>query len=100
VPRTSYQPLSANEEAATTVHTTPGRPSSPLLFARPATYYGDGPFDPASSESSDEEEDESSLLLEKKLAPSSPGMAELGDGFSGMGLRDDNNTKVSLMSWQ
>jgi len=99
MPRTSYQPLSANdEEAAATVHTTLGRLSSPLLFARPATYYGDGPFDAASSESSDDEDDESGSLLEKKLAPSSPGMAELADGFSGSGFRDDHITKVSY--WQ
>ena len=84
-----------------TVHTASGNPSSPLRFARPATYYGDGPFEAASSESSDEEEDdESSSFLEKKFAPSSPGMAELGDGGSGLVLRDDNNTKVGLVSWQ
>ena len=97
MPRTSYQLLSANEEAAATVHTTSGHPSSPLRFAKPATYYGDGPFDAASSESSD---DESESLLEKKFTPSSPGMAELGDGYSGLGSRDDNGTKVSLVSWQ
>lgn len=41
-------------------------------YAKPATYYEDGPFDPPSSES---DEDES--LLEKE-SPSSPGIAEFG----------------------
>ena len=60
------------------------------FIARPAIYYGDGPFDPPSSD--DEEEDqhslrhssedlaESVLLLNvDKSGPSSPGRAERGD---------------------
>jgi dipeptidyl aminopeptidase B len=59
------------------------------FIARPAVYYGDGPFDPPSSE--DEEEAEGSrhsseadaegvlLLNVDKSGPSSPGRAERGD---------------------
>ncbi|KAJ7777301.1 dipeptidyl aminopeptidase [Mycena metata] len=44
----------------------------PPLHIRPQTYYGDGPFDPPSSDEEDE------ALLEKRL-PSSPGLAERGN---------------------
>lgn len=60
------------------------------FIARPATYYGDGPFDPPSSDDDEEEVDsgrhsseanaESVLLLNaNKSGPSSPGRAERGD---------------------
>jgi dipeptidyl aminopeptidase B len=60
------------------------------FIARPATYYGDGPFDPPSSDDDGEEADgsrhssehdaESVLLLNvDKSGPSSPGRAERGD---------------------
>ena len=60
------------------------------FVARPATYYGDGPFDPPSSDDEGEEAEgsrrsfeddaESVLLLNvDKTGPSSPGTAERGD---------------------
>lgn len=60
------------------------------FVARPATYYGDGPFDPPSSDDDGEEAEgirhsfeddaESVLLLNvDKSGPSSPGTAERGD---------------------
>lgn len=60
------------------------------FISRPATYYGDGPFDPPSSDDDGEEADgsrhssehdaESVLLLNvDKSGPSSPGRAERGD---------------------
>ena len=60
------------------------------FVARPATYYGDGPFDPPSSDDEGEEAEgsrrsfeddaESVLLLNvDKSGPSSPGTAERGD---------------------
>ena len=60
------------------------------IIARPATYYGDGPFDPPSSDDDGEEEAEGSLhgsedaesvmlLNTDKSGPSSPGAAERGD---------------------
>lgn len=56
-------------------------PGSPQ---RPRTYYGDGAFDPPSS---DEEED---ALLEKDV-PGSPGLAERGD------LGEDNDDREMLV---
>ena len=60
------------------------------FVARPATYYGDGPFDPPSSDDDGEEPEgsrhsfeddtESVLLLNvDKSGPSSPGTAERGN---------------------
>lgn len=60
------------------------------FVARPATYYGDGPFDPPSSDDDEEEAEgsrhsfeddaESVLLLNvDKSGPSSPGTAERGN---------------------
>ena len=60
------------------------------FVARPATYYGDGPFDPPSSDDEGEEAEgsrrsfeddaENVLLLNvDKSGPSSPGTAERGD---------------------
>lgn len=60
------------------------------LVTRPGVYYGEGPFDPPSSEDGDEDgpavrhsEDEDaesvSLLSANKATPSSPGRAERGD---------------------
>jgi dipeptidyl aminopeptidase len=60
------------------------------FVARPATYYGDGPFDPPSSDDDGEgaegsrhsfEDDAESVLLLNldKSGPSSPGTAERGD---------------------
>ena len=58
------------------------------FVARPATYYGDGPFDPPSSDDEGEEAEghsfeddaENVLLLNvNKSGPSSPGTAERGD---------------------
>lgn len=59
------------------------------FVARPATYYGDGPFDPPSSDDGEEAEGsrqsfeldpESELLLNvNKSRPSSPGTAERGN---------------------
>ncbi|KAG5652732.1 hypothetical protein H0H81_003931 [Sphagnurus paluster] len=60
-------------------------------FTRPETYYGEGPFDPPSSD--DEEDSETGSLLEKRNAPSSPGLAELGDGFPSGSGRDDSDLK-------
>lgn len=62
-----------------------------LFAARPATYYGDGPFDPPSSEDDNDDEAEgghhsseadaeSDLLLNvDRSGPSTPGRAERGD---------------------
>ena len=72
------------------------------FVARPATYYGDGPFDPPSSDDDGEEAEgsrhsfeddaESVLLLNvDKSGPSSPGTAERGDQSP---RRTDANEKV------
>ena len=72
------------------------------FVARPATYYGDGPFDPPSSDDDGEEAEgirhsfeddaESVLLLNvDKSGPSSPGTAERGDQSP---HRTDANEKV------
>jgi len=71
-------------------------------FARPQVYYGEGPFDPPSSEDEDDlvmrrasEEDndpESASLLHQNL-PSSPGRAERGDTSP---RRIADSEKVSL----
>jgi hypothetical protein len=57
------------------------------FVARPATYYGDGPFDPPSSDDEGEEaegsrrsfEDDAEDVLLLNAGPSSPGTAERGD---------------------
>lgn len=72
------------------------------FVARPATYYGDGPFDPPSSDDGEEaegsrhsfEDDAESVLLLNvdKSGPSSPGTAERGEHQSPR--RTDTNEKV------
>ncbi|KAG5641960.1 hypothetical protein DXG03_003852 [Asterophora parasitica] len=58
---------------------------------RPLTYYGEGTFDPPSSEDEDDDNEKGSLL-DKRAGPSTPGLAELGDGFaSGSGPRGDSS---------
>ncbi|KAF5379515.1 hypothetical protein D9615_006521 [Tricholomella constricta] len=63
-----------------------------LALGRPETYYGEGPFDPPSSDEEDDNDHERGSLLEKHAGPSTPGLAELGDRFpSGSGLRNDTD---------
>lgn len=95
MPESPYERLPAGETGRGSAGTS-NRAGSPVSLARPTTYYGEGPFDPPSSD--DEDGDENGSLLEKKSAPLSPGLAELGDsGFpSGSGRRDVNGEKVSV----
>ena len=76
------------------------------FITRPATYYGDGPFDPPSSDDDGEEAEgsrhsfeddaESVLLLNvDKSGPSSPGTAERGDQSP---RRTDADVKVRPFS--
>ncbi|KAF7370927.1 hypothetical protein MSAN_00726600 [Mycena sanguinolenta] len=73
--RTQYEPLSQDQdgELEQDFLTLKDRPAP--IQIRPPTYYGDGPFDPPSSDEEDE------TLLEKR-PPSSPGIAELGNAIS------------------
>ncbi|RDB18477.1 putative dipeptidyl-aminopeptidase B [Hypsizygus marmoreus] len=88
MPETAYQRLSDNE-ALKAPETAANRTGSPLSFARPTTYYGEGPFDaPSSEEGDDDGDDESDSLLEKRSGPSSPGLAEFGDSFPSGAGRD------------
>lgn len=90
----SYERLPGREGGRSASASTSSRAASPVSLARPPTYYGEGPFDPPSSD--DEDDDESGTLLEKRNGPSSPGLAELGDGFpSGSGHGDTSDKKVS-----
>jgi dipeptidyl aminopeptidase B len=63
------------------------RSQTPLSFVRPPIYYGDGPFDPPSSDDEDEEQD---LFIEKDPALT-PGQAETG---AGSGWADRSHDKV------
>ncbi|KAJ6485813.1 dipeptidyl aminopeptidase [Mycena sanguinolenta] len=73
--RTQYEPLSQDQdgELEQDLLNLKGRPAP--IQIRPPTYYGDGPFDPPSSD------EEDATLLEKR-PPSSPGIAELGNATS------------------
>lgn len=67
---------------------------SQQTLARPETYYGEGPFDPPSSE--DEDDKETGVLLDKHAMPSSPSLAERGGVFatdSGLTTDDDTDLK-------
>ncbi|GLB41533.1 putative dipeptidyl aminopeptidase [Lyophyllum shimeji] len=96
MPSSPYQRLSdaggggQSSSAAGSTHT-----DSQQALPRPETYYGEGPFDPPSSDDEDDGENES--LLEKHVAPSSPGLAELGERVpSGSGQprdTDESNLK-------
>jgi hypothetical protein len=66
------------------------RSQSPHSFVRPPIYYGDGPFDPPSSD--DEDEEQGSFL--DKDGPSSPGQAEAGPG---PGWTNNTDGKVRAM---
>lgn len=90
----SYERLPQQDEARNQTASSSSRTESPASFAsRPTTYYGDGPFDPPSSEDEDEDNESGSLL--EKIGPSSPSLAELGDGFpSGSGRGDSPERKV------
>ncbi|KAG6828503.1 hypothetical protein H0H92_007779 [Tricholoma furcatifolium] len=92
----TYERLQGSEPAAAanSTHTTEGQ------LARPQTYYGDGPFDPPSSD--DEDDEETGGLLEKRVVPSSPGIAELGGAFasgSGHTSDDDLNLMKNRKDW-
>ncbi|KAF8075245.1 dipeptidyl aminopeptidase [Lyophyllum atratum] len=97
MPSSPYQRLpegvGQSSSPASSIHTSDG--ALEPAFAKPATYYGEGPFDPPSSD--DEDDNETESLLEKHVAPSSPGLAELGDRFpSGSGQAhetDDSDLK-------
>jgi len=65
------------------------RSQSPLSVTRPPVYYGDGPFDPPSS---DDEDDEQGSFIENK--PLSPGRAEAG---AGSGWTDSAENKVRVI---
>jgi hypothetical protein len=92
MPELSYERLSLKEEAKNAAASTSSRTGSPVSLVRPPIYYEEGPFDPPSS---DDEDDESGSLLEKRKVPSSPGLAELGDGFpSGSGDQAIMDKKV------
>jgi hypothetical protein len=82
---TSYERLPQGEEAEGS------RSQRPLSFVRPPIYYGDGPFDPPSSDS-DDEGDEGLSFIEKNR-PSSPGRAEAG-ADSGSGWIPSTDDKV------
>ncbi|KAF8240208.1 hypothetical protein L208DRAFT_1420424 [Tricholoma matsutake] len=69
----SYERLSQGE---TPNQAGGSRSHSPLSFVRPPIYYGDGPFDPPSS---DEEDDEEISFIEKN-GVLTPGRAEAGAG--------------------
>ena len=71
------------------------RSQSPLSFVRPPIYYGDGPFDPPSSDSEDEGGEEASFM--EKNGPSSPGRAEAGGSDSDWTHSADN--KVRAIVW-
>jgi dipeptidyl aminopeptidase len=84
--RTSYERLPQGE----TQNEAGGSHSqSTHSFARPPIYYGDGPFDPPSSDSDDEGDEHESFI--EKNRPSSPGRAEAG---AGSGWTDSADGKV------
>lgn len=89
--RTQYErlPLQLDdldeEEIAEPANTLKNNPLSPSV-ARPPTFYGEGSFDPPSSD------DEVDTLLEKN-GPSSPTSAERG------ALLDTSERRVSIMSY-
>ena len=87
-PGTSYERLPQGE---TQNEVEGSRSQSPLSFVRPPIYYGDGPFDPPSSDS-DDEGDEALSFIEKHR-PSSPGRAEAG-ADSGSGWIPSADDKV------
>ncbi|KAH0583152.1 hypothetical protein H2248_011035 [Termitomyces sp. 'cryptogamus'] len=67
--------------------------SNNQTLARPETYYGEGPFDPPSS---DDEDDQETGLLDKQSMPSSPSVAERGGVFasgSGQATGDHSDLK-------
>lgn len=88
MPPSNYGPLSQVEDSEE--HPTSAHASTEVLSStpiRPAIYYGDGPFDPPSSES-----DESEVLLEKPLTPGAaeraeyPTLGEEDEGVADNGL--------------
>ncbi|KAK7031462.1 dipeptidyl peptidase IV N-terminal region-domain-containing protein [Favolaschia claudopus] len=88
----SYEPLFQDNEGEREqdgLLRSKDRPKPPQI--RPATYYGDGPFDPPSSDEEDE------ALLEKGLPPS-PGVAERGTILSSKRPNSLRLLVISLVS--
>jgi dipeptidyl aminopeptidase B len=87
MPPSNYGPLPQLDSEG---HPTSAHASTDVLSStpiRPAIYYGDGPFDPPSSDS-----DESEVLLEKPLTPGAaeraeyPTLGEEDEGLADSGL--------------
>ncbi|KAG6889758.1 hypothetical protein C0995_014685 [Termitomyces sp. Mi166 len=72
----------------------PSLTNSQVVLARPETYYGEGPFDPPSSDDEDDKETEG--LLDKHPMPSSPSIAERGGAFASASghTRDDDGSDL------
>ncbi|KAG6885763.1 hypothetical protein C0993_010275 [Termitomyces sp. T159_Od127] len=81
MPSSSYERLPDRDDHASTSGSSLTISQQALALARPETYYGEGPFDPPSSD--DEDDKETGGLLDKHAMPSSPGLAERG-GVSAM----------------
>ncbi|KAG6865647.1 hypothetical protein C0991_000566 [Blastosporella zonata] len=76
MPSSPYERLPDRDTPAAVSTQTEGQ----LAIARPEIYYGEGTFDPPSSDEDDDEE--TGKLLDKRTVPSSPGLAELGGMFA------------------
>lgn len=74
--------MSQTDDYARVTHDEAHEEASDSRHIRPATYYGEGPFEPPSSDEEDE-------LLEK-IVPGSPGLAER----AGVGLEEDGGLVV------
>ncbi|KAG6917095.1 hypothetical protein DXG01_003915 [Tephrocybe rancida] len=94
MPSSPYERLSDRDAPAEGSRFTDGQ----TALARPQIYYGEGPFDPPSSD--DEDDLETGGLLDKRTAPSSPRLAELGGGFaSGSGHTSDDTEDLKKKHW-
>ncbi|KAG6879049.1 hypothetical protein C0992_005538 [Termitomyces sp. T32_za158] len=92
MPSSSYERLSDRDDDASASGSS--LTLSQQALARPDTYYGEGPFDPPSSD--DEDDKETGGLLDKHAIPSSPSLAERGGVFatgSGHTTDDDSDLK-------
>lgn len=94
---TPYEPLAQEGgedvellEASSSQRRTARSRSPALPAVRPPTYYGNGPFDPPSSD------DEDDLTVYEKNVPLTPGAAERAEGLSWEGgLRVGGTPKVN-----
>ncbi|KAG6836690.1 hypothetical protein H0H93_004801 [Arthromyces matolae] len=73
----------------------------PSTVVRPETYYGEGPFDPPSSEDESDLETGGLLDAQRHPAPTSPRLAELGGVFasSSDGISDYDLKKKDQWRW-